>query len=265
LVVARDGRLCLTAIGYTEDVAAATLTERGLLDLTDVFVVGAILSVAAGAVVGRWRALLVPPAMAALVFAGIEAGWWGGGLGERWETSFVASTLAGVVLAVGGVALHLLARRLRATGTVWRAAAVGGALVAIAAFWFVSTRPPDVGRMQERAASPLYYLGDSFEGYRLTHAEGGDGRAFFAYGNCEMPVGQVDGGCPVPLELQEQFPPGSGQPECAPQPGRPRQSAEDAAAVVVLAGSTTIKIYANEPGRAFRAARALEPVTRLCS
>jgi hypothetical protein len=36
--------------------------------------------------------------------------------------------------------------------------------VGIAGFWFRLDRPPDVDDVQARAASTLYYLGDSFEG-----------------------------------------------------------------------------------------------------
>jgi hypothetical protein len=245
--------------------STATLTEKGLLESGDVFVIAAILSVAAGLLVGRWRALVAGPALAALAVAGIAADWWGGGLGDRWETSFGWLALAAAGLTAIGVVVALVVRRVRPLGFGWRAAVTSAALVAIAAFWFVSTRPPDVDGVQSRAASTLYYLGDSFEGYRLTHAEEWGGHALFAYGDCEVEFGQgADGGCSVPLQLQEQFPPGDGPSGCGPPPGRARPKPEDPAALVVFAGSTTIEIYAHDRARGLRAAQALRPVGGAC-
>jgi hypothetical protein len=244
----------------------AALTEKGLLESGDVFVAGAILSLAAGLAVGRWRAVGAGPAFAALAVAGIAAGWWGAGLGDRWQTSLVWLALAAAVLTATGVALASVARRFRPLGRMWRAFVSSAALVAIAGFWFVSTRAPDVDRVQARAASTLYYLGDSFEGYRLTAAEEWGGRALFAYGDCEVEFGQgADGGCSVPLQLQEQFTPGDGPSGCGPPPGLPRPKREDPAALLVFAGSTTIEIYAHDRARGRRAARALRPVSRSCS
>jgi hypothetical protein len=144
----------------------AALTEKGLLESGDVFVAGAILSLAAGLAVGRWRAVVAGPAFAALAVAGIAAGWWGAGLGDRWQASLVWLALAAAVLTATGVALASVARRFRPLDRMWRAFVSSAALVAIAGFWFVSTRAPDVDRVQARAASTLYYLGEPGRGRR---------------------------------------------------------------------------------------------------
>jgi hypothetical protein len=243
----------------------ATLTEKGLLETGDVFVAAGIFSVAAGLLVGRWRALVTGPAFAALAVAGIAAGWWGGGLGDRWEVSLLWLGLVGAALTATGVALALAVRRFRTLDSLWRASIALVTLVAIAGYWFISTRPPDVGDVQARAASTLYYLGDSFEGYRLTAAEEWGGRALFAYGDCEVEFGQgADGGCSVPIQLQEAFTPGDGPSGCGPPPGTPRPKPEDPAALVVFAGSTMIEIYAHDRARGRRAAQALRPITESC-
>lgn len=249
-------------------VTGAVLTDRGLLDSGDTFVAAAILSLAAALLTGRWSALGLPPALVAFAFVGIQADWWGGGLSDSWERVFVELTVLAVLVGAAGIALHRAARAIaaRRQSTLrwwWRAAVAGATLVAIAGSWYLSTRPPDVSVLQ--APSKLYYLGNSFEGYRLTHAEAGGGRALFAYGDCESPVGYVDGGCTVPLQLQERFTPGAGSPPCPPGPGQARRSRDDAAALLVVAGSTMIQIYAHDIPRARRAARALRPVAGACS
>jgi hypothetical protein len=252
--------------GYTDPVlSTATLTEKGLLATGDVFVVAAILSVAAGLLVGRWRILVAGPLLAALAVAGIAAGWWGGGLGDHWESSLVRLALVAAALPATGVSVALVVRRFRALDSRWKASVASATLVGIAAYWFVSTRPLDVDDIQARAASTLYYLGDSFEGYRLTDAEEWGGRALFAYGDCEVEFGRgADGGCSAPIQLQEAFNPGNGPSGCGPPPGTPRPKPEDPAALVVFAGSTMIEIYAHDRSRGRRAARALRPISESC-
>jgi hypothetical protein len=245
--------------------STATLTAKGLLETEDVFAVVAILSVTAGLLVGRWRALVAGPALTALAVAGIGAGWWGGGLGNLWPVALVLSALFAAALTAIGVSVALVVRRFRALDTLWRASVASAALVGILGYWFVSTRPPDVDHIQARAASTLYFLGDSFEGHRLTDAEEWEGHAVFAYGGCEHEFGLFgDGGCAMPLQLQVAFTPGAGPAGCGPVPGTPKPHAYDEAALVVFAGSTTIEIYADDRTRARRAARALRPVAGSC-
>jgi hypothetical protein len=243
----------------------ASITEKGLLETGDVFVVAAILSVAAGLIIGRWRAVVAGPVLAAFAVAGIAAGWWGGGLGDRWEVSLVWLALVGTTLTATGVSVALAVRRFRTLDSLWRTSVATVTVVVIAGYWFFSTRPPDVDDVQARAASTLYYLGDSFEGYRLTAAEEWGGHALFAYGHCEREFGQgADGGCSTPIQLQEAFNPGDGPSSCGPPPGTPRPKPEDPAALLVFAGTTVIEIYAHDRARGRRAAQALRPISESC-
>jgi hypothetical protein len=254
--------------GITNPVlSTATLTEKGLLATVDVFAVAAILSFTAGLLAGRWRALVAGPALAALAVAGIAAGWWGAGVGDRWQVALAWLAFLGAVLAAIGVSIGLVVRRLRALDTLWRASVAAAALLGILGYGLVATKPPDVDHIQARAASTLYYLGDSFEGYRLTDAEHWEGHALFAYGGCDREFGLLgEGGCSVPLTVQETFNPGQGPATCGPPLGPPRRkpASQDPAAVLVFAGSTMIEIYAHDRARARRAANALRPVLGSC-
>lgn len=70
------------------------------------FLLIALAAAGIGALVGRW-AILVPVAAAWPVYLlGLEQGWWGNGVGDGW----VASLLAGLVLAAIGAWLGVLAR-----------------------------------------------------------------------------------------------------------------------------------------------------------
>lgn len=251
-------------------VAGAALTERGLLGLDVVWGVSGAFSFAAGLVTGRLWALAVAPALAALVFGGVALEWWGGGLGERWGIVALVFTLAaGLVAAAGIGAFHLSARlfagRLWTPGWAWRTAVVGVLLVAVAGLWYLSTRVPDVGRLQARTAADLYYLGDEFEGYRLTHAEASASRAFLVYGDCESRLGLVDGGCSPPLQLQEEFTPRVGERrrpgDCPPFSPPAATRGSDPSSVFLLVRGTAIMIYARDRAQAFRAARAIR---RIC-
>jgi hypothetical protein len=249
-------------------VADAALTERGLLGLDVVWGASAVLSFAAGLVTGRLWALAASPALAALAFGGVALDWWGGGLGERWGILAVVLTLAaGLLAAVGIGSFHLGARlfggRLQMPGWTWRTAGVGALLAAVAGFWYLSTRAPDVARLQASTAADLYYLGDEFEGYRLTHAEASASEALFIYGDCETRLGLVDGGCSPPLQLQEEFTPRVGarrRGDCPSSPPPAATPGSDPSSVFVLARGTAITIYARDRAQALRAARALRPI-----
>ena len=89
--------------------------------------------------------------------------------------------------------------------------------------------------LRERYPGELFFVGRSFEGLPLTHVlygpeAGGGVTADFLYGDCEPPD---DGGCPLPLELQE---------------------------TVCGDGRTIVAIYANDPAMERRAASALRPL-----
>ena len=114
----------------------------------------------------------------------------------------------------------------------------------------------------------LYYLGDSFEGLPLTHAESSArGTGFFVYGTCE-PAGS-EGGCATPLQVQNypitqrhpskfQLAPGT------PSPCR-RTSVRGVPAAVFGTTGGALEVYAGETvavisadaRQALRAARAL--------
>jgi hypothetical protein len=213
-----------------------SLTDRGLLDLDVVFVAAATLSFAAGLAWGRLWALVAAVALAAFVYLGIERSWWGGGFVDGWEAAYAFHTVAAAILAAGGVIVHR-AVAAAAGGRVdlpsWIApgAVLAVAALAIGGFWYVYTRPPDVTGL--RASGPLYYLGETFEELRLTRAEAGGERGFFAYGGCDHRIGFDPGGCSVPLQLQNVICPGE---------------------------RTAVAIFAWGGGLARRAARALRPV-----
>lgn len=178
----------------------------------------------------------MPLALTAAVYLGIERGWWGGGFVDGWEPRFAFHAVAGIILGAGSVVLHRGAARLaggRRAPPRWSipVAALGGAVLVIGGFWYVHTRPPDVTEL--RASGPIYYLGESFEQLRLTHAEASGSRAFFAYGGCDTRIGTDPGGCSVPLQLQNVTCPG---------------------------GRTAVAIFGGGGGLARRAARALRPV-----
>ncbi len=61
-----------------------------------------------GFVVGRWRALLVPIGGLTLFYVGLNAGWWGYGVGDAWQFAMATLVVAGVVGAVAGVAARAL-------------------------------------------------------------------------------------------------------------------------------------------------------------
>lgn len=95
------------------------------------------------------------------------------------------------------------------------------------------SRPVDLGRLTS-SSLPYYYVGRSFDGLQLTHAESyHSGVANLIYGTCEP---RPDG-CPPPLALQHRL--------CR---GR--------ATVVIFVGVNP------KPGRAARAAKALRPLSK---
>jgi hypothetical protein len=248
--------------------ADAALTEKGLVSLDVVWGASEALSFAAGVITGRLWSFAVPPALIALVVGGVALDWWGGGLGDQWWTVAVAFMLiAGLLLAAGIGAFHLGARliggRLATPAWAWRTAVVGVVLIAVAGFWYASTRAPDVAPLVARTGADLYYLGDEFEGYRLTHADAGPSGALFVYGDCESRLGLVDGGCSPPLQLQEKFTPrasGERSADCPPAPQRAATPGSDPSSVFLLVRGTAITIYAHDRAQALRAARAIRPV-----
>ena len=115
----------------------------------------------------------------------------------------------------------------------------------------------------------LYYLGDSFDGLPLTHAESSAQRSgFFVYGTCELPRNS-EGGCATPLQVQnyrlaDRNPSKFELGPRTPSPCRRTRVRGVPAAVFGTTGGA-LEVYAGEtvavisasPQQALRAARAL--------
>ena len=210
-----------------------SLTDRGLVDLDFLWICGAALSLTLGFAVGRWWALAGPVALTSLIFFGVDRDWWGGGLAEGWEAVFAWSTSVGLALAGLGVVVSLGIRRLRGLGPTLRLAVVGACIAALGGYWYAKTQPPDLDEFRT-SPRPFHYLGNSFEGLRLTRAELESGAAFLVYGDCDTALGSAEGGCGPPLQLKNVTCPGE----------------RAGVAIIASAGG----------GQAYRAIRALRPV-----
>jgi hypothetical protein len=103
--------------------------------------------------------------------------------------------------------VHKLVRRRRGVPVAARAAVAALCLLGLGGYWYASTRPPDLGALRDSKRT-LYYLGDSFEGLRLTHASAGARGAYVSYGDCDVDVGRTEGGCTVPLGVESVTCPG---------------------------------------------------------
>jgi hypothetical protein len=175
----------------------------------------------------------VPLALTSFIFFGVERDWWGGGLADGWEPVFAWTTTVGVALASLGVAMSLGIRRSRELRPMLRLAVVCGCVAALGGYWYAKTRPPDLDEFQA-SPRPFHYLGNSFEGLRLTYAEVDGGSAFLVYGDCDTEIGSTEGGCGAPLQLKNVTCPGE------------------------RAGVTIIASLGG--GQAYRAIRALRPI-----
>ena len=75
------------------------------------------LTLLASGVVGfaivRWWAVCVPVVGLALFYAGLNAGWWGYGVGDGWQIAMAVLMCVGVVGALAGVVVrsHIYALR----------------------------------------------------------------------------------------------------------------------------------------------------------
>jgi hypothetical protein len=212
---------------------ALSLTDRGLVDLDLLWITTAALSLTLGFAIARWWALAVPPALVAFVVLGVDRDWWGGGRVEGWQAEVAWVACICLVLGLLGVLAGPAVRRWRYPNPLLRIGLVGACLAGLAGYWYFDTRPPDLEALRE-APETIYYLGTSFEGLRLTHADRTRGTALVVYGDCDLALGQNEGGCGPPLQLQNVLCPGE----------RP--------AVVIFASAGG--------GQAYRAIRALRPV-----
>jgi hypothetical protein len=127
---------------------------------------------------------------------------------------------------------------------------------------------PDIEAARSFDGYPLYWVGEHFEQWDLEHVSvRPDGFSTFSYGTCELEIG-MDGGCPVPLQIQI-------QPLCtylefvARAPVWKRREVRGApvgtidSAPVLFTNRVQVKIYrgqGSDPGLPMRALRALRSV-----
>jgi hypothetical protein len=57
-----------------------------------------------GVAIGRWWAVIIPVVGLALFYVGLNAGWWGYGVGDAWQIAMAVLMGVGVVGALAGVA-----------------------------------------------------------------------------------------------------------------------------------------------------------------
>jgi hypothetical protein len=58
--------------------------------------------------VGRWWTLFVPITAVGLFYAGLNAGWWGNGVGDGWQFAMALVVGAGLLAAIVGVVGRVL-------------------------------------------------------------------------------------------------------------------------------------------------------------
>ena len=148
-----------------------------------------------------------------------------------------------------------------------RGAALAGATLVALAGGCSFDRGPDIDSAAKFDRFPVYWLGDEFEGYELTHVEAEDWStaAVLIYGTCE-PSG-YDGGCAPPVQVQD-FPLCHHLDAVALPPKERRRMVRGApvgaqdGAPVLLTRRTQIKVYRgvgtdSDPGISLRALEAL--------
>ena len=69
-----------------------------------------VASAAVAFAVGRWWTVLVPIPALGLFYAGLNADWWGHGVGDRWEVAMARVTAIAVIAAALGVVARMLVR-----------------------------------------------------------------------------------------------------------------------------------------------------------
>jgi hypothetical protein len=61
-----------------------------------------------GFLIARWWAVLVPVGGLALLYAGLNAGWWGHGVGDGWQVAMAILMVVGAAAAAGGATARAL-------------------------------------------------------------------------------------------------------------------------------------------------------------
>ncbi len=122
----------------------------------------------------------------------------------------------------------------------------------------------ELGQLED-APAPTYYLGDDFAGLPLTDVEyGGDGRALFVYGECDLEGRDDTFVCAKPTVQVQVFPFDTNDwrnaAACSPLPSMRRVPAVRHDGLVLVTGRTVVKIYARSPAEDLRAARSIRAV-----
>lgn len=79
--------------------------------MVEAFVVAILIGSAGLAfAVGRWWTIFIPIALLGALYAGLNAGWWGSGLGNRWQVAMAFVMGAGVLAALTGLAARSLVK-----------------------------------------------------------------------------------------------------------------------------------------------------------
>ena len=191
----------------------------------------------AGLLTRRLVVFVVPILLVTGCFLALAEGWVGAGLEGDWHWIFKWVVAYAVVATAIGLGARLVIDRVgRGVGgrrwtARWSAGAVIVWLASIAVYSYASSRPADVTAIKHARGPELYYLGASFEGLRLSHADDSPRGGFFVYGDCEIPLGRDEGGCSPPLQIQN-----------VTCPGEP----------------TAVVVFGGEGGLAQRAAGALQ-------
>jgi hypothetical protein len=139
-------------------------------------------------------------------------------------------------------------------------------LITAGCSWLLGEDEVDLAQARAFDEYPLYWVGERFEDWELTHFDVMPGFATFIYGDCE--VTGNDGGCPPPLSIQI-------SPLCrhlgdvAQAPIWRRRSIRDApvgtidSAPVMFTSGAQVKVYrgqGSDPGLARRALEALRSI-----
>jgi hypothetical protein len=118
-------------------------------------------------------------------------------------------------------------------------------------------------RLERQTRFPVYYLGDSFEGFALSHIEYNRQprpSASLIYGTCEVPA-FADGGCAPPVEVQVHRACGPSRPDI--RSARQRSKIRGVptrflgGGLAVYTGNVTITIFGRSKRRA---AQTLRPI-----
>jgi hypothetical protein len=92
--------------GHGRGLRTTTLPEM-------IFIVSAALLLVLALVIGRSWLLAVPLIAWPAYMFGLRLGWWGSGVGDGWQYGLVWGTVAGLLIAGLGVALHSVVARAR--------------------------------------------------------------------------------------------------------------------------------------------------------